>query len=56
MDIEWIAFCVECGEIAKTVNGDWAEAIAKKHKRENLHHKVILGTYIISEDTVFSLR
>lgn len=56
MNIEWIAFCDKCGEIGKDINGDFVEAIGKKHKREFLDHKVIIGVYISAEDAVLSLK
>lgn len=54
VDIEWVAYCRECGEIYRAPNGGFAEAAAKKHKRENLGHTVILGSYITPEDAVLS--
>jgi hypothetical protein len=53
-DIVWVAFCKECGEIDRAPNGTIMEAAAKRHKRENMGHTVILGTYIDIVDAVLS--
>lgn len=54
MYIEWIAYCEKCGEIDKAPNGELMEAAAKRHKRQFLTHKVIIGAYITAEDAVLS--
>lgn len=43
--LEWVAYCIECGELDKAPNGAFMEAVAKRHKTENPKHTVILGTY-----------
>ncbi len=53
-ELEWVVYCIQCGEIYKAPNGGFAEAAAKKHKREHLDHIVILGTYITATDAVLS--
>lgn len=50
MDTIWVAFCKECGEVDKAHNGILIEAAAKRHKRENPGHTVVLGIYISTED------
>ncbi len=45
MDLEWVAYCKECGELDKASNGVFMEAVARRHKKENPNHTVILGTY-----------
>ncbi len=53
-DIIWVAFCKECGELDKAPNGNLIEAAAKRHKRENMGHTVVLGTYIEIVNAVLS--
>lgn len=50
-DVEWIAYCSECKEVYNAANGGFTEAAAKKHKRENPDHTVILGTYVDISNT-----
>jgi hypothetical protein len=50
MDTIWVAFCKECGEVDKAPNGAFIEAAAKRHKREDPSHTVVLGIYISPED------
>lgn len=45
MDLEWVAYCKESGELDKAPNGAFIEAAARRHKKENPQHTVILGTY-----------
>ncbi len=53
-DTIWVAFCKECGELDKAPNGGLIEAAAKRHKRDNLGHTIILGVYIEAVDAVFT--
>jgi hypothetical protein len=45
-EIEWIAFCKECGELYNAPNGVFVESYAKIHKENNRTHTVLIGTYI----------
>ena len=42
----WVVYCLSCGkELDKAPNGAFMEAVARRHKKENPAHAVILGTY-----------
>ena len=43
--IEWVVTCSRCGQIDKMYNGDFIEAIAKKHAGE-CDGSVMVGYYI----------
>ncbi len=54
-ELEWVAYCLTCNkELDKAPNGAIMEAAAKIHKRENMGHTVLLGTYITIVDAVLS--
>lgn len=43
--VEWVVYCIKCGELDKAPNGAFMEAVARRHKKDNPQHTVILGTY-----------
>lgn len=54
-EINWVAYCLTCNkELDKAPNGAIMEAAAKRHKRDNIGHTVILGIYVTIVDAVLS--